>query len=692
LLEDAMKKQMLDARRFHWPWRRAPKKIPVLLEHGTIPWLLAVAAATTLPHFTHLPGWLSFFSTLMLLGRAGLWLKNGRLPRRWLLIVVVLAGTAGIAWQYRALFGRDPGIALLVFFMTLKPMEMKSRRDGLVLVMLGFFLLLTHYFDSEGILTGLWLPISAILLTAALLRMHGGAQAIGETIGHSARLIAQSTPFMLILFLLFPRIPGPLWGMPRDSYAGLSGLPEQMSPGSLDKLILSDEIAFRVQFAGDAPDRERLYWRGPVFDSYDGQTWRTRFVRRPGPATKPAIEAPEESGIDYTITLEAHNRRWLLALDLPVVLPKDTVLAPTLEVLANRPVRFRSRFSFRSAPDSLANREEEPRLLQQALSLPRRLNPRTRELAESWQRELADPERISAAALRLFREEPFIYTLQPPTLGANAIDDFLFDTRRGFCEHYAAAYVVLMRAAGVPARVVAGYQGGEFNPVDGFLTVRQSDAHAWAEIWLEGRGWRRIDPTVAVAPSRIEGRLDAALPEGEFQPILRRFGHGWPSSVRYRWEALNNAWDQWVIAYNADRQREVLSGLGMMDPDWRSMVSVMVLACGLVLLSIVGWAFARRVKSPAETRAWQGFCARLERFGIRRAPWEGPFDLAARVARENPEIAPLTCRAAEHFAELRYGIGRREHLCALRACARELASQRRTPFPALRNLKGLFVF
>jgi transglutaminase-like putative cysteine protease len=555
---------------------------------------------------------------------------------------------------------------------------MKFRRDGLVLVMFGFFLLLTHYFDSEGILAGLWLLASTILLTAALLRIHGGARPIGGTIGYSARLIAQSLPFMLILFLLFPRVPGPLWGMPQDSVTGLSGLPERMSPGSLDSLILSGEVAFRVQFAGEAPNRGRLYWRGPVFDDYDGRTWRTSFmssphsVRRPGPAARPAIEAPENSGVDYTITLEAHNRRWLLALDMPVVLPKDATQAPTLEVLANQPIRLRTRFSFRSALDYAANREEAPRLLQQASRLPRRLNPRTRELAESWQRELADPERISAAALRLFREAPFLYTLQPPELGTDAIDDFLFTTRRGFCEHYAAAYVVLMRAAGIPARVVAGYQGGEFNPVDGFLTVRQSDAHAWAEIWIDGKGWRRVDPTAAVAPSRIEGGLDTALPEGGFQPILRRFGRDKLTSLRYRWEAVNNAWDQWIVGYDAERQREALSSLGMADPDWRSMASIMALACGLVLLSLAGWAFARRVKSPAETRAWHRFCARLERFGIRRAPWEGPLDLAARVARESPEIAPLTRRAAAHFAELRYGAGRREHLRALRACAREL--------------------
>jgi transglutaminase-like putative cysteine protease len=650
-----------------------------LLEHGAIPWLLAVAVATTLPHVEHLPLWLSLLSCAALLGRVWLWLKNGRLPRRRVLVLLVIAGTVGIALQYRALFGREPGVALLVFFMALKPMEMSSRRDGLVLVMLGFFLLLTHYFESSGIVTGVWLLAAATLLTAALLRIHGGAQPVGGVLRYAAVLVGQAIPFMLILFLLFPRVQGPLWGMPRDAYSGLTGLSNQMSPGSLENLILSGEVAFRAQFTTDMPDRAQLYWRGPTFDSYDGQTWRTSFASTSSAADKRSlIEAEERSFVDYTITLEAHNLRWLLALDLPVTLPQDAAMTPTFEVLAHRPVRYRNRFSFRSATDYLANRDEAPALLQQALRLPRDFNPKARELAESWRREFADPEGISSAALHFFREEKFFYTLQPPLLGKNAVDEFLFDTRRGFCGHYAGAYVALMRAAGIPARVVTGYQGGELNPVNGFLTVRQSDAHAWAEIWLEGQGWRRVDPTAAVAPSRIERGIDVALPEGEsFPTLLRR--NSWPmllTRLRYRWEAINNAWDQWILGYDPERQREILGKLGMKNVDWRQMVSTMALSCGIALLLVACWTFVHRAKSAPEVRSWRRFCARLERFGIRRDPWEGPLDLAARVEREKPGIAPLVRRAAGHFAELRYGAGHREHLKALRGCTRALAALR----------------
>ena len=661
--------------------RRGQAPTPVVLEHGAIPWLLAVALATTLPHLEHLPWWLSLLSGALLLGRGWLWKSNSRLPARWLLALLVIAGTAGIGWQYRTLFGRDAGVALLVFFMALKPMEMHARRDGLVVIMLGFFLLLTHYFHSQSIPTGLWLLVVATLLTAALIRLHGGAQPLREIFRYAALLVTQAVPFMLVFFLLFPRVQGPLWGLPQDAHAGLTGLSDRMSPGSLNNLIQSGEIAFRAQFTSPLPDRSRLYWRGPVFDAYDGQTWRASPLSASRSANKPAtVEYSGTAIADYTITLEPHNHRWLLALDLPISLPEGSALWPAFETLAREPVHYRTRYAFRSALDHVANREESPRMLQQALRLPAGLNLRTRELAGEWRNALNNPEQISAAALRYFREEKFFYTLQPPLLEENAIDEFLFDTRRGFCEHYASAYVVLMRAAGIPARVVTGYQGGEINPVDGFLTVRQSDAHAWAEIWLDGKGWVRVDPTAAVAPSRIERGIGAALPVGDPLPALVRIDTDWLlqlQRLRYRWEAVNNAWNQWILGYNPQRQREVLSKLGMDDPGWRSMASAMAVFSGLALVLVTILTLARRTRVSPEQQAWQRFCRGLERFGIRRELWEGPLDLAERVAREHPDLGKLTRDAAGHFADLRYGMGQPGQLLALKDCTRQLASHRR---------------
>lgn len=638
------------------------------LERGALPWLLLVALATIAPHADHLPPWLALLAAGLLAGRLWLWHGQHRLPARWLLVLLVAGGSAGIAVEYRTLFGRDAGVALLVLFMALKPMELHARRDAMVIVMLGYFLLLTHYFYSESIPTGLWLLAAAALLTATLVRLHGGPQPLARSARLSGLLLAQALPFMLILFLLFPRIAGPLWGLPQDAHAGQSGLSDHMAPGTLSNLIQSGNIAFRVRFAGSVPEKSELYWRGPVFDDYDGLTWRVG-SRAAHAGSRPQIEASGRR-VDYVSTLEAHNQRWLLALDLPLTLPPDTRLSATFETLTREPVQKRVRLAFTSAPDFRANVVETQALLENALRLPPDVNPRTRALAAEWR--ALSPEKIADSALALFRREAFFYTLRPPLLGTHAMDEFLFDTRRGFCEHYASAFVFLMRAAGVPARVVAGYQGGELNPIDGFLTVRQSDAHAWAEIWIAGRGWLRIDPTAAVAPSRIERGIAAALPEGEALPVFARLDADWLRAMRNRWEAMNNAWDQWVLGYNPQRQKEVLAQLGLANPDWRSMTALLAILCSMALALVTVLTLYRRAPGDPAQRAWQRFCRRLGRLGVRRAAWEGPADFAIRVARERPEWGPLASEAAQHYVALRYGKGTPDNLERLRACAARL--------------------
>ncbi|MCM8596757.1 DUF3488 and transglutaminase-like domain-containing protein [Accumulibacter sp.] len=647
------------------------------LDHHVLPWLLAVALATAGPHAAHLPIWLSVLFVTALLWRAWIWRRRVLLPPRWLLALLILGTTSGIGWQFRSLFGKDAGVAMLVVFMALKPLETRSRRDALMIIMLGFFLLLTHYFYSQSIPTGLWLLAACTLLTATLIRLHGGGPSIPETLRHAGLLMLQALPFMLILYLLFPRVSGPLWGLPQDAYSGLSGLSHEMAPGSISNLIQSGAIAFRSQFAGEVPEKAELYWRGPVFDEYDGMTWRAR-KRPPGePPGQPVIEA-SGPGHAYTTILEPHNERWLLALDLPMRLPADSALAPTFEVLAREPVRVRSRFSFVSSVDYHANRAETPETLRESLAVPADINPRARALANTWRGQ--STAAVAETVLHMFREQDFRYTLRPPLLGAHPVDEFLFETRRGFCEHYASAFVFLMRAAGVPARVVAGYQGGEINPIDGYLIVRQSDAHAWAEIWVANEGWTRVDPTAAVAPSRIEQGITAALPAGEPLPGIIRLDAGWLRGLRHRWEATNNAWNQWVLGYNPQRQREVLSRIGVPDPDWRQMAALLAALCALTLLLVAVWARPpRRREDPVEL-AWRRYCSRLARLGLGRAEWEGPLDFAERVAREEPRLAAVTGEAARCYAELRYGRNGADQLARLRRCLRELPSYRRKTF------------
>ncbi len=647
------------------------------LDRDGHPWLFAVVAATIAPHFGHLPAWLSLFAASTLAWRIWLWRREAPLPPRRLILCVVLCGVAAIAWQFRTLLGRDCGVALLVLFMAMKPMEVKTRRDAMIVILLGFFLLLTHYFYSQSILTGLWLLAATAFLVATLIRLHG-AQSPRVIFGEAGSMLAQALPLMLILFVLFPRVQGPLWGLPQDAHAGLSGLSERLSPGSISELVESGAIAFRVQFAGQPPEQGDLYWRGPVFIDYDGRSWR---ARAPGlqARARPMIEASGDT-YDYVVTLEAHNLRWLLALDLPIVLAAESSLSPMFETLAREPVRSRTRYRLVSSVAFAVNRSESPAMLQQALHLPAAINPGARELAAQWQEQWRSPDEISDAALRYFREQNFSYTLQPPLLGEMGVDDFLFTTKSGFCEHFASAYVFLMRAAGVPARIVAGYQGGAMNPVDGYFTVRQSDAHAWAEIWIAGRGWLRVDPTAAVAPSRIEQGIERALSAADGLPALLRFNASWLRALRDRWEAAGNAWNQWVLGYTPQRQRDVLTSLGWKEPDWRKMTLALSALCALAL-AIVALAVlrGRRVESAA-ARAWRDFCRRLARQGVDRESWEGPIEFAARVERERPEFAALAREAAACFAELHYGSGNQQTLAALKACGRELSRRTRPIF------------
>ncbi len=620
------------------------------LDHGAAPWLFAAALATIAPHFLYQPIWLSAFAGLMLFWGGWLWWQNLHLPNRWLLMLLVIAGSAGIFIEFRTLFGREAGVAMLVMFMAMKLLEVKSQRDAMVVVTLGYFLLLTHFFNSQSIPTGLWLLTAMWIVTATLVRLHGGpASSLRATLRYAGLLSAQAIPFMLVLYLLFPRIAGPLWGLPQDAHSGQTGLSDTMSPGSIAHLAQSSEIAFRVRFDGEIPAKDKLYWRGPVMENFDGTTWRP-FPGRYAAEQLEAISPP----ISYETTLEAHNQRWLLALEAPSGLPAEIGLNGTLTVATRQAINTRQRFRLSASLDYRFNTSENPAVLRRNLSLPAGQNQQTQALAIGWRESEKTPEAIIQKALTLFASE-FFYTLRPPLLGENGVDQFLFQTKRGFCEHYAAAFVVLMRHAGIPARVVGGYQGGERNPIDGYLVVRQSDAHAWTEVWLEGRGWVRVDPTAAVSPARIETGIANALPDGADLPAFMQVRSEWLRTLRYRWEAVNNAWNQQVLGYDPKRQREFLSRLGLTDTDWRSMATVLGLCCSLLLAVITAWTLYQRPDQDPAMRLWHKALRQLARRQVNCATWESPLALARRVQHERPELAEPFNQVVAAYLLARYG-------------------------------------
>ncbi|RIX45545.1 MAG: DUF3488 domain-containing protein [Rhodocyclales bacterium GT-UBC] len=621
------------------------------LDHGCPPWLIASALLTIAPHFEHQPLWLSAFSAALLVWATWLWHQDQRLPGRWPMIALVGLACSGIFVEYRTLFGRDAGVGMLVIFMAMKLLELRSRRDANIITILGYFLLLTHYLYSQSIPTGLWLIAALWIVTAAQIRVNGGPLCrIRETLRYAAMICLQGIPFMLVLFVLFPRISGPLWGLPEDAHAGRTGLSDSMTPGSIASLAQSAEIAFRVRFADPLPATAKLYWRGPVLDNFDGRAWRSSAGAIPR-ETLTFDSAP----IRYETTLEANNQRWLLALDAPSTLPPDSSLDGRLTAQGRLPITQRQRVQLASSLDYRLNVEESPKILHQNLALPARFNPQARSLAASWRAETQTPQAIIDKALELFASERFAYTLEPPLLGENSIDEFLFQTRRGFCEHYAAAFVVLMRAAGIPARVVGGYLGGEQNPLDGYWVIRQSDAHAWAEVWLEGRGWRRIDPTAVVAPARVDSGISDALPAGEPLPALVQMRGTWLRNLRHRWEALNNAWNQQILGYDPQRQRELLAKLGLPDSDWRSMATMLGGLGTLLMASMLAWTLYQHPKHDPATRLWHTALRHLARRQVHCAPGETPLALLRRIEKTDPKLAQQLNRVVECYLLTRYG-------------------------------------
>ncbi len=613
-------------------------------------------ALVTLPHIERLPLWLSGLAVLAVAWRLFLGWRASALPRKWLLLTIVAAATAGIYLTFGTLFGRDSGVALLVIMLTLKLLEMATLRDAMIVIFLSYFVVLTNFLYSQTIPTALLMLVGVWVITATMigLQWRPGAIRYQETLRLSGVMLAQATPLMLVLFLLFPRIQGPLWGLPRDAFSGVTGLSDSMSPGTLSQLSLSDAVAFRVQFQGDMPKPSELYWRGPVLWYFDGGSWHMGLTFD---SSSPSY-SPGGAAVSYTVTLEPHDRRWLFALDLPAKLAPGTRFTSDYQMLSNLPVRQRVRYEMTSHTNYRLGYEGlTPLDRRRGLQLPEGYNWRARALAQNMRRAARDERDMLDQVLGMFRTQAFFYTLTPPLLGENPIDDFLFNTRSGFCEHYASAFVFLMRAAGMPARVVTGYQGGELNPIGNYMIVRQSEAHAWAEVWFEGSGWVRVDPTAAVSPLRVESGIAAALPATDSLPLRMRRDAPWLRQVRFTWDSFANNWNQWVLGYNPDRQFWLLSRVGLDRATWQTLAMILIAATGLITAAFAAAMLRRlsqRTRDPVAA-IYARFCRKLARRGATRAPSEGPADFADRAARHLPSAASSIHAITQIYIKLRYG-------------------------------------
>ena len=588
--------------------------------------LLTVIAWVIAPQISNLPPWCSGMAAAILLWRGYLAVRGRTLPSRWWLFGLLLLTTGATYYTHHTLMGRDAGVTYVVVLLSLKTLEMRSQRDAFVIFFLSFFTLLSNFFFSQSLLIALAMLIGLLGLLTALVNSHMpvGKPPLMQAAKMAAGMALLGAPIMAALFMLFPRI-APLWGVPGDAMSGRTGLSDSMKVGTIASLALDDSIAFRMRMDGKAPRLDQLYFRGPVLSTFDGREWRelqSAFPTRMQLA--PDLQVQGEP-LSYQITLAPTNRPWVLVLDAadskPALLGYRVTMNSALQWVADRPIsdlvryQARSYTSFRHGPTGMVAG------LQDFIDLPPGFNPRTQQLAAEIRRDPrnagANTGALVAAVMERLRTGGYTYTLDPGVFGTHSADEFWFDRKEGFCEHIASSFVLLMRAMRIPARVVTGYQGGDLNAVDGYWTIRQSDAHAWAEVWMAGQGWVRVDPTSAVSPGRTGTFTRLAPQRGAIaQALLGSVNPQFALNLRALWEAANNSWNQWVLNYSQAKQLDLLRNLGFESPSWEDLAYVLIALVVAASLVSAAWTLWEKHRQDPWLRLLHAAITRLRKAGM----------------------------------------------------------------------------
>ncbi len=635
-------------------------------------WLLLAVVVVVAMHAEHLPMWISAAAGIAVIWHIQVYRGVWRYPGKWAKFLLLLLCAAGLLVEYRSLLGLEPMVALLLSGFILKLLEMHHRRDGLIVVYLAYFAGIAQALFYQTIGTALMILLSLMVTTSALVGLNQSQE--GQRWFKPVRIgglaLLQAIPLMVVLFMVMPRL-GSLWAVPMQKHGGVTGMSDRMSPGDLARLGQSAELAFRVGFTGVIPPQRKLYWRGLVLSRFDGRTWTqlgpwgydgwdSQWYGEPSSSWDRNIERLGRP-VAYSVILEPSHSPWLFALGsaLPesadIALTRDNVLVHRTPVTTKMGYRAHSWLQYRNEAEGLS-----PRRRSHELALPAGFNPQTLALATQWRQETASADELIQRLLGWYNQA-FTYTLRPPALGEHTVDEFLFQTKRGFCEHFASSFVFFMRAAGIPARVVAGYQGGERHPTDNYLTVRQYDAHAWAEVWLAGRGWVEVDPTAAVAPQRIEqsfselfGAEEDFLEDQLF--ALARYRHiGWINGLRLQLDALDYAWATRVLGYQHIQNDVLTDLLGEINPLRLGLFLLLGAALALAPLGLLYLWSSRRRRRDELDELFMAFCRKLERLGLPRQIGEGPRTYAARVAQQRPDWAQAVTRVSRYFEAQRYG-------------------------------------
>lgn len=588
-------------------------------------------------------------------------------PTRWMLFALTLLGGLNVVDAYQSVVGQSAGSAFLLTMVALKRLETRTRRDLRVFVVAFGFLLVVQFLFGESPWLAAWMVlmlVGAVTLLADLDVAERPGQRLAQwrRAGRLALLLTtQAVPLALVLFVFFPRLDAPLWELRLGDETAVTGLKDWLEPGSIGELVVSGEDAFRVRFDAPPPlSVDEMYWRGPVLWQTTGRRWLPLPDNPLHPSRQPEampVRALLGEPIGYRVVLEPTDQRWLFALELPTTLPKQSRLTTDFQLLAAKPVSDLRLYRVSSVTDYRLSKLS-PAHRRASLQLPPAITTRMRELVDGWRAKADSPAEVVRRALTYFNQAPFRYTLLPPTLGSNPADEFLFETKAGFCEHYASSFVLLMRLAEIPSRIVLGYLGGEYNPLSGDYLVRQSDAHAWAEVWLDDRGWTRIDPTAAIAAERVERdpRLSAL---GSSAPVRFRVDEASAlgrlvRGARFLAGAFDANWKNWVVGFSSRDQQRLLDRLGLGPLQEYGLAMLMAVGSSAVLL---GWWISltrRRGEQDPIQRCWRRFGRRLARIGLAPGHHEGPLNYRKRVLHRRPDLATPVNEIVEIYLRLRF--------------------------------------
>jgi transglutaminase-like putative cysteine protease len=632
------------------------------IPRNTLLWLFVTQVVVWLPHFARVPVWVSVLIALCMAWRVQVFRGRLDFPRQSVKVVLTLLCAGGLIMSFPVLLGLEALVSFLFIGYGLKLLEMYKRRDALVLLYLSFFIVMTSFlFEQSMLLAGFNVLAVMVILTALSgLYQQDGHRDMLASFRRAATIVLQALPLMALMFVVLPRVPS-FWHMPLNKHTPKTGMSDSMSPGDFTRLVQSADPVMRITFHDAIPPPPEQYWRGLVFSHFDGHRWEAspddesllrlgnaRAQRRSNFLTPDILPDPVIATIRhaylpryrYEVILEETGQPWLFAMDTSLSTSPDVYTTSDFLLLKRDIVNQRFRYEVESYDADIVNPVLDDAQRRRETALPRDSNPRALALALQWKNESVSPDTYIARVLDNYHAQ-FFYTLRPPALGKDAVDEFLFDSKKGFCEHFAGSFVFLMRAAGIPARVVVGYQGGEMNPYEHYLMVKQYDAHAWAEVWLNGKGWVRYDPTFAVAPQRIlDGFHDSFEKSGELPFSLLSLDRYHSNSVlnllRLQLDKLNYDWARWVLGYDNTRQTLLLE-------QWLgeySLTRIVMLFAGasamflLLMYAVLLWQERDRSADPV-TRQYRRFCRKMQRRGFTPLPAETPQHFLQRLAKDD---------------------------------------------------------